>query len=160
MYRILIANGVNLDLLGARPSAFYGSQSLSELEKFLKNQVPALEIFLHVKLSLTFFQSNDEASFLEKLSENWHAAVINPGAWTHTSVALADRLEALALPFVEVHLSQLARREPWRKKSHSAKHAVGVLYGFSFDSYLLGLQGIIRHLQVQNGGVVPPIAGG
>ncbi len=147
MYRILIANGVNLDLLGTRPGEFYGKHTLVELEEYLTNKIPELESFLQAKIQLTFFQTNDEASFLTKLDENWHGAVLNPGAWTHTSLALADRLEALDLPFSEIHISHLARREAFRRRSYSAKYAVGVLYGFGFDSYLLGLQGVVRHLQ-------------
>ncbi len=143
-YKILIANGVNLDLLGARPEQWYGTGTLSELENFLLKKVPDIEKLTSTKISLSFFQSNDEASFLNKLSEKWHGAVINPGAWTHSSLALADRLEALQLPFAEVHLSNLAKRtEDWRKRSYSAGHALGVIYGFGFESYFLGLQAVI-----------------
>lgn len=146
MYRILLANGVNLDLLGARPKAIYGERTLKDLEAYLHDQVPLLENILKVQCSLVFFQSNDEASYLAKISETWDGMLLNPGAWTHTSLALSDRLEALQVPFVELHLSQLAQREPWRQESFCARHAVGVVYGFGFDSYLLALHGLLRHI--------------
>lgn len=147
MYRILVANGVNLDLLGTRPKQFYGDRNLKDLENYLSEAILPITQSLQKQVELTFFQSNDEAKYLEKLSEPWHGAVLNPGAWTHTSLALADRLEALQLPFVEVHLSHLAKREPWRQESYAAKHSLGVVYGFGFDSYLLGLHGLIRQLK-------------
>lgn len=146
-YKILIANGVNLDLLGARPEQWYGTGTLEQLEDFLVKKVPEIEKLTGHKITLSFFQSNEEGSFLNKLSEKWHGAVINPGAWTHSSLALADRLESLQLPFAEVHLSNLSKRtEPWRKKSYSAVHALGVIYGFGFESYFLGLQAVISAL--------------
>lgn len=146
MFRILIANGVNLDLLGTRPKQFYGERSLKDLEAFLSQAIVPTTKALKTEIQLTFFQSNDEASYLQKLGEDWHGALLNPGAWTHTSLALADRLEALQLPFVEVHLSHLAKREPWRQASYATRHSLGVVYGFGFDSYLLALHGLIRHL--------------
>jgi len=143
LFKILVANGVNLDLLGTRPQQFYGERSLKDLETFLSQAVT--QSFAS-QVELSFFQSNDEARYLEFLGQNWDGALLNPGAWTHTSLALADRLEALQLPFVEVHLSHLAKRESWRQASYSSKHSIGVVYGFGFDSYLLGLHGIVRHL--------------
>lgn len=147
MYKILVANGVNLDLLGTRPQSIYGHRNLSDLQNYVFKEVNILQETLDSKIDLTFFQSNEEHSFLQKISEGWDGAVLNPAAWTHTSLALADRLEALQLPFVEVHLSQLARRESFRQHSYSSKHAVGVIYGFGFDSYILGLHAILRHLR-------------
>ncbi len=147
MLNILIANGVNLDLLGSRPENIYGSKTLKNLEDFLEDEKIFLEKIFEKKIHLIFFQSNNECAFLEKLSEQkWDGAVLNPAAWTHTSLALADRLEALQLKFVEVHLSQLAKRESFRHHSYSAKYALGVIYGFAFDSYALGLQALLRHI--------------
>jgi 3-dehydroquinate dehydratase-2 len=153
MYRILIANGVNLDLLGSRPSGLYGKRTLADLEVFLREECARLESFLDAKIELSFFQSNDEVKYLEKLGESWDGALLNPGAWTHTSLALADRLEALNLPFIEVHLSQLAKRESYRQHSYLSAHALGVIHGLGFDSYLVALHALIRHLALDENSV-------
>ncbi len=145
--RIVVASGVNLDLLGRREPGIYGKHTLADLERRLRALAPGLaRTFGLSGVELTFFQSNDEARFLETLSEPWAGALINAGAWTHTSLALADRLAALQLPFVEVHISNLSRREDFRQKSYSAPHAVGVCYGFGIDSYAAGLSGLFAHL--------------
>ena len=98
--KILIANGVNLDLLGTRQPDVYGGQSLKDLEQFLCQNSDRLRKSFPVDFSLEFFQSNDEAVFLTKIGEPWDGAVINPAAWTHTSLALGDRLAATKLPFM------------------------------------------------------------
>lgn len=144
--KILIANGVNLDLLGSRPSQHYGDQTLKDLETYLTREALVLENIFDRKIELTFFQSNDEGKFLEQISLSWDGALMNPGAWTHTSLALADRLEALKLPFVEVHLSQLYQRESYRQQSYLSKHALGVVCGFGFASYSVGLHGLLQSL--------------
>lgn len=145
--KILIANGVNLDLLGTRQPDVYGGQSLKDLEQFLCQNSDRLRKSFPVDFSLEFFQSNDEAVFLTKIGEPWDGAVINPAAWTHTSLALGDRLAATKLPFIEVHLSHLSKREDFRQKSFSAPHALGVVYGLGFDSYLSGLLGLLRFFE-------------
>ncbi len=146
-WQILVANGVNLDLLGRREPAVYGSANLSQLEQQLRVSAPELARVAGGRgVALTFFQSNDEAAFLNELSAGWDGALINPGAWTHTSLALADRLKGLALPFVEVHISNVAGREAFRQQSFSAPHAVGVVHGFGLSSYEAGLLGLLRHL--------------
>jgi 3-dehydroquinate dehydratase-2 len=148
--RILIAHGVNLDLLGQREPEIYGYKTLSHLEDALRKANASLSAcFGVVPADLFFFQSNHEGQFLDKLTESWTAAVINPGAWTHTSLALADRLAALKLPFVEVHLSNLAKREAFRHHSYSAPHALGVCYGFGSASYIAGLSGLYAYLSQQ-----------
>lgn len=145
--RILIANGVNLDLLGSREPDLYGHTTLSAIEKSLKSLAPDLARSAGLgKHSLHFFQSNSEVDFLEEISKDWSGAVINPGAWTHTSLALADRLTGLKLPFVEVHLSNLARREDFRQKSFSAPFARGVVYGLGADSYAVALFALFKSL--------------
>ena len=146
MPSILIANGVNLDLLGRRPENMYGLGTLEDLEQYILTQLPLVEKAVGRTLSLTFFQSNSEPEFLNKLSEGWDGAILNPGAWTHTSLALADRLEALSLPFVEVHLSQVVKRERFRQRSFSAQYALGLIEGFGFHSYTLGLWALASHL--------------
>ncbi len=145
--RILVAHGVNLDLLGRREPHIYGSEGLDDIELLLRKSSPALATLLGLAPpELSFFQSNHEGVFLDKLSEGWDGALINAGAWTHTSLALADRLAGLGLPFVEVHLSNLSKREEFRHFSYAAPHAKGVCYGFGLGSYLSGLSGLYFQL--------------
>ena len=147
--QILIASGVNLDLLGTREPHIYGHESLRDMEALLKSEWPLLAKNFGVpKDTLVFFQTNSEVELLEVLSKPWRGVVLNAGAWTHTSLALADRLAALETKFVEVHLSQLSQRESIRRESMTAKHALGVVYGFGIESYLLGLRGLLSKLKV------------
>ncbi len=119
---------------------------MSDLEKLIRRHNDSLaSSFASKAFELEFFQSNHEALFLEQLSLDWDGAVINPGAWTHTSLALADRLSGLALPFVEVHISNLAKREAFRQHSYAAPHALGVCFGFGLPSYLCALTGLYAH---------------
>ncbi|MGE0173004.1 MAG: type II 3-dehydroquinate dehydratase [Oligoflexales bacterium] len=145
--RILIANGVNLDLLGQRDPQFYGSFSLADLEADLRGYGEKLKGLLEIpKLEMVFFQTNCEREFLEKVSEKWDGALINPGAWTHNSYALADRISDLNLKFVEVHISNLAKRESFRQKSVLGPYATGVVYGMGRDSYRAALTGLLSRL--------------
>jgi len=137
--RILVASGVNLDLLGRREPGIYGRATLADLEVLARSEFAA-------RAELFFAQTNVEAEYLALLDGEWSGAVINPGAWTHTSLALADRLAGLELPFVEVHLSNTAAREAFRHHSYTARLAVGVVQGFGINSYLLGIDGILRYL--------------
>ena len=144
---ILIANGVNLDLLGQREPDIYGHATLADIEARLGLLAPGLCLALGApSCRLHFFQSNAEEAFLCEIAKPFDGALINPGAWTHTSLALADRLKAVRLPFVEVHLSHLGKREPIRANSFSAPHALGVVYGLGVDSYVAGLAGLLAHL--------------
>lgn len=145
-FKILIANGVNLDLLGTREPKIYGKATLAELESDISGEAERLSKYFDATISLSFFQSNSEAELLNRLSGNWDGIVLNAGAWTHTSLALADRLKAIAIPFVEVHISNLATRESFRHKSYSAVHANGVIYGLGSDSYSAGLFSIVKYL--------------
>lgn len=145
--QILIASGVNLDLLGKREPKIYGSETLKDMQELLTSAWPSLaKQYGLSKDKLVFFQTNSEVEFLEKLDGPWRGVVINPGAWTHTSLAIADRLAALQTKYVEVHLSQLSQREEIRQKSLTAHHALGVVYGFGIQSYLLGLEGLLSKL--------------
>jgi 3-dehydroquinate dehydratase-2 len=145
--KILVAHGVNLDLLGRREPEVYGRTTLAELEQAIEVAAPEVAALAGLTgVTLAFFQSNDEPTFLARLGDGWDGLVINPGAWTHTSLALADRLLGLAVPYVEVHLSNLAAREEFRQRSYSAAGAVGVVYGFGVDSYVVGLAGLLRRL--------------
>ncbi len=149
--RVLIAQGVNLDLLGTREPEIYGTDTLQSIEGLLRRQSPAMaQMFGVEEPELHFMQSNEEGGFLGFLSQGWDGALINAGAWTHTSLALADRLVALRLPFVEVHLSNLARRESFRHHSYAAPHALGVCYGFGAASYLSALCALYVFFSRQN----------
>lgn len=144
---ILVANGVNLDLLGQREQAHYGRFTLAELEDSLRRYAAALApIYPGLEIALTFYQSNDEAAFLARLSEPWDAAICNFAAWTHTSVAIADRLAALGRPYAEVHISNVAAREPFRHRSYAAAGAAGVAFGFGQASYHAALAGMLERL--------------
>jgi 3-dehydroquinate dehydratase-2 len=142
--KILVLNGPNLNLLGAREKKHYGRLTLPQIEK--KLQALAREL----SVSLEFFQSNAEAELVEKIQQarkNFDGILINAAAYTHTSIALRDALASVALPFVELHLSNLAKREEFRHRSLLSDLAVGVVFGFGPDSYLLGLRGLVNHLK-------------
>lgn len=146
--KILIASGVNLDLLGVREPLVYGSATLLQMEKMVKsnfardykNNDGKKQFQLH------FFQTNDEAKFLKELDRGYAGAVINAGAWTHTSLAIADRLIGLSLPYVEVHVSDLTAREPFRKFSYLAEGAISVIQGHGIESYWLGVDALVHFL--------------
>lgn len=133
--KILIANGVNLDLLGTREPEIYGVSTLSQINDWLTQEVEKIQKFFSQTLLLQFFQSNNEHEYLETLTTKFDAFILNPGAWTHTSIALRDRLVALQVPYVEVHLSQTHAREEFRRKSYIAEHSLGTILGFGKLSY-------------------------
>jgi 3-dehydroquinate dehydratase-2 len=142
--RVLLLNGPNLNLLGLREPGLYGSQSLDRIEAALAHQAQELGA------SLDCFQSNHEGALIDRI----HAArgqadgiLINAGAYTHSSIALRDALLAVAIPFVELHLSNVHAREPFRHHSCLADKALGVICGFGPDSYGLALQGLLAHLR-------------
>ena len=144
MAAILVLNGPNLNLLGTREPDVYGRETLEDIEQELR------EISGAAGASLECFQSNAEHALIDRI----HAAreqridyiVINPGAFTHTSIALRDALSAVAIPFVEVHLSNVHAREEFRRHSYLSDLAVGVVTGFGADSYRMALQAILRRL--------------
>lgn len=142
--RIAIIHGPNLRLLGRREPEVYGSATLEEIDDAL------LELGEELGAAVETFQSNSEGQLLdhvEELMDRVDGIVINPAAFTHTSVALRDGLAAGGLPFVEVHLSNTSARERFRKHSYLAPMAVGTVQGFGKESYLLGLRGLIAHLR-------------
>ena len=145
MKRILVIHGPNLNLLGGREVSIYGRVTIREIDQALRQEARAR------KLTLTIVQSNHEGKIVDligKAPKNFDGILINPAAYTHTSVAIRDALLAAALPAVEVHLSNIYKREEFRQQSLTAPACVGQVAGFGKDSYLLGLQGLVRALKL------------
>lgn len=141
--RVLVISGPNLQLLGTREPERYGRITLAEIEA----QTVALGAELGVEVDC--MQSNHEGVLLDTIAAArgvYAGIVINAGAYTHTSVALRDALTGVSVPFVEVHLSNVAAREPFRHHSYLSDVAAGVVFGFGADSYLLGLRGLVARL--------------
>jgi len=146
--KILIASGVNLDLLGRRDPNIYGSETLNDMKKLIESNFSQWQKKISSqKYKLVFFQTNDEAKLLAKISVDFAGAVINAGAWTHTSLALADRLSGLNLPYVEAHVSKLADREAFRQHSYLAAHALKSIDGFGIRSYWMALESLLEYLE-------------
>jgi 3-dehydroquinate dehydratase-2 len=142
---ILVANGVNLDLLGQREPHIYGRTSPKTLEDQLQKEANRLAIYFSFEaIALELFQTNNECSYLEKISAPYDGAILNPGAWTHTSLALGDRLAALKLSFIEVHLSNLTCRKDIRQKSFCSPYAKGIVQGLGVDSYHSALFALLK----------------
>ncbi|MFA5074056.1 MAG: type II 3-dehydroquinate dehydratase [Nitrospirota bacterium] len=138
---ILIVHGPNLNLLGKREPDIYGSDTLDDIN----NRLAELAKDLGVQVS--FFQSNHEGELVQKIQDAmgvYHALVINPGAYTHTSVALRDAIAAAGIPTVETHLSNIYRREEFRRHSFLSDIAVGQVTGFGINSYLLALRAAVE----------------
>lgn len=147
MARLLLLNGPNLGQLGRREPDIYGTTTLSDIESLLKSQATASG---H---ELDAFQSDSEAALIERIhaAREQGVAVIlfNPAAFTHTSVALRDALLTAQVPFIELHLSNVAAREPFRQRSYFADIALGTVAGFGVTSYELALLAAIRHVRKQ-----------
>jgi 3-dehydroquinate dehydratase-2 len=142
--RIAVLHGPNLRLLGRREPELYGAQTLDDIDGRIRAEAASLEV------QVESFQSNHEGElldFIDEASARVDGFLVNPGALTHTSVALRDALLGVSLPFVEVHLSNTAAREPFRRRSYLSDVAVGVVFGFGAYSYLLGLRGLVAHLR-------------
>ena len=141
MVKILVIHGPNLGLLGRRQPEIYGSFTLDEINQKLKKTAQKENV------EIEFFQSNHEGEIVDvigKAKNNFNAILINPAAYTHTSVAIRDAIGAVELPCVEVHLSNIYAREEFRHTSLIAPVAAGQVAGFGIDSYLLGLQAAIK----------------
>jgi len=138
--KILVIHGPNLNLLGRREPDIYGSFTLDDIN----NRLAALAVELGVGVS--FYQSNHEGELVQKIQDAmgvYQAIVINPGAYTHTSVALRDAIASTGIPTVEAHISNIYRREEFRKHSYISGVAIGQITGFGADSYLLALRAAV-----------------
>ena len=143
--RILVLHGPNLNLLGQREPGIYGHLSLDAINEALQSLAAELGC------ELATFQSNSEGALVDAIQGAIGACdgiLINPAAYTHTSVALRDALAAVSIPFVEVHLSNIHRRESFRHHSYLAPLAVGQICGFGLDSYLLGLRALFNQIKI------------
>jgi 3-dehydroquinate dehydratase-2 len=141
--KILVLNGPNLNLLGKRQPEIYGKTTLGDIEK----QVRALAKDLGVEVE--FRQSNSEGelvTWIQEAANRFGAIVINPAAYTHTSLALRDAISAVGIPTVEIHISNIHKREPFRHHSYIAEVAVGQIAGFGVQSYLMGLRAAVAQL--------------
>ncbi|HEI8867147.1 type II 3-dehydroquinate dehydratase [Serratia sp. AKBS12] len=144
---ILLLNGPNLNLLGTREPDKYGSTTLTEIVNGLENQALALDI------TLSHLQSNAEHALIDRIHQargNTDFILINPAAFTHTSVALRDALLAVQIPFIEIHLSNVHAREPFRHHSYLSDIAVGVICGLGADGYSFALQAAANRLSKSN----------
>jgi 3-dehydroquinate dehydratase II len=144
---ILVLHGPNLNLLGQREQAVYGMTTLKEVNERLKQHAKK------AKVKLAIYQSNSEGDLVSQIQKafgKYHAILINPAAYTHTSVALRDAIASVGIPTVEVHLSNIYRRETFRQHSYMTEVAIGQICGFGPNSYLLGLQAVIDYLNAQS----------
>lgn len=142
--KILVLHGPNLNLLGTREPAVYGTASLSNIEARLRKLADASDV------EIECFQSNSEGVLIDKVQESasWASGIlINPGGLTHTSIALRDALIASGVPIVEAHLSNIHQREAFRHHSYISDIAIGVILGFGPSSYTLGLEALLEHLR-------------
>ena len=138
MKKILVLNGPNLNLLGVREKSIYGDQSFESYLNELRTKFSSVELF--------YFQNNSEGAIIDKLHEvgfSFDGVVLNAGAYTHTSVAIADAIAAINTPVVEVHISNVHQREEFRHHSYLSKNCKGVILGFGLDSYRLGIESLI-----------------
>lgn len=142
-FHILLLNGPNLNLLGTREPEKYGSITLAEIVNELENQALALDI------TLSHLQSNAESLLIDRVHQargKTDFILINPAAFTHTSVALRDALLAVQIPFIEIHLSNVHAREPFRHHSYLSDIAVGVICGLGENGYTFALQAAVNRL--------------
>lgn len=143
--KILVINGVNMNMLGVREPEKYGTMTLKELEKDL------YAYSFELGIDIETFQSNHEGEIVEKIHSALHTfdgIVINPGAYTHTSIAIRDALASVNIPSVEVHMTNIHAREDFRHNSITAAVCIAQISGFGVDCYKLGLKGLCNYLQL------------
>lgn len=148
MRRLLVLHGPNLNLLGTREPEVYGRVTLSEIDQALMARAKEAGV------ELATFQSNHEGQLVDRVqaarAEGVEFVLINPAAYTHTSVALRDALAGVGIPFVEIHLSNVHRREPFRHHSYFSDVAEGVICGLGWKGYLYALEFALERLASQN----------
>lgn len=145
--RILVLHGPNLNLLGTREPEHYGRATLADINLALARLAEAANV------DLESFQSNHEGALIERIhaarEQAVRAIIINPAAYTHTSVALRDALAAVAIPFIEVHLSNVHAREPFRQHSYFSDLALGVISGLGHEGYVLALEYLLNRVNIE-----------
>lgn len=142
--KLLVLHGPNLNLLGRREPEVYGLLTMEEINLSIG------KLAAELGCNVTFIQSNSEGGLIDAIqaaADECDGILINPAAYTHTSIAIRDALSSVKLPFVEVHLSNIHRREEFRHVSLTAPLAIGQICGFGRDSYLLGLRALFSHLE-------------
>lgn len=146
MEKILVIHGPNLNMLGKRETGVYGTLSLDEVNEFIRNLAKDLGV------EVAIFQSNSEGVLIDKVQEaagRYDAIVLNPGGYTHTSIALRDAIASAEVPTIEVHISNIYRRERFRQHSYISGVSVGQIAGFGTNSYLLGLRAAVDVIRSQ-----------
>ncbi|MCK6077354.1 type II 3-dehydroquinate dehydratase [Paenibacillus silvae] len=146
MKRIIVINGPNLNMLGVREPGIYGTMSLKDIEDNIRRQAEQLGV------SIAFYQSNHEGDIIDRIHAAMDEAdgiILNAGAFTHYSYAIRDAINAVKVPTVEVHLSNIHAREAFRHHSVLAAETIGQIAGFGEVSYELGLLALVRHLDKQ-----------
>jgi 3-dehydroquinate dehydratase II len=143
--KLLLINGPNLNLLGTREPAKYGYTTLPEVETMVREEAARLGA------ELATFQSNHEGAIVDRIhaarTEGVAGIVINPGAYTHTSVAIRDAFAGTSIPFAEIHISNVHAREPFRHHSYLSEIAAGIVIGMGVEGYRLALHGLVKKLQ-------------
>jgi 3-dehydroquinate dehydratase II len=150
MKPVFVLNGPNLNLIGEREPEIYGADTLAGIEESLRNQAS------QAGLEIQFRQTNHEGVLVDWVQEaraSASALILNAGAYTHTSVAILDALRAVDIPVIEVHLSNIFKREPFRHHSYVSPAATGVICGFGAQSYRLALSAVIEILTISNRGI-------
>lgn len=151
MEKILVIHGPNLNMLGKREKDIYGNATINEVNESIR--ILAKEIGVEVVI----FQTNSEGTLIDKVQDasgRYDAIVLNPGGYTHTSVALRDAISAVDVPTIEVHISNIYRREEFRHHSYISGVAVGQIAGFGVNSYLLGLRAAVELARNKKGGLI------
>jgi len=153
MLRVLVLHGPNLNLLGSREESIYGTATLDAVNASLSKLGDELGVALDIR------QSNHEGelvSWIQDASKGYHGIIINPAAFTHTSVAIRDALAAVGLPAIEVHLSNIHKREEFRRFSYVSGVALGQISGLGSTGYLLALRGLCEHLSSRHSNDASP----
>jgi len=143
--KILVINGPNLNFLGKRETGIYGTNTLEALN----DKIISVAKEYNDEAELDFYQSNSEGEIVDRIQQafnNYDGVLINPAAYTHTSIAIRDAILSTELPVVEVHISNIFKREQFRRKSYVSDVSVGVISGFGINSYFLGIRGLIDHI--------------